>query len=477
MIDRVAHPKGDNTPHCRALDAYCGGTVAAVENKLPYLQKLGIDGVLISPLLQNMANGYHGYWSQNLSSMNTNFGEHEDVSQFIHSANEIGMFVAGDLNLNNFGRFVDDIPHLSPFNKSEFFHGCTLCGKDCSVEDYENSLQVEQCRLWGMPDLNHDHPFVRQTLKRFVRRYIDHFGFEALRLDAAKHIPTSFVQEIAEGAEPGGRPILLMPELFSQDIQYTTRLSGDTNSLTMNFPLWSQLREAFVHGTSMRKLHDVQAAMSKTLPEPKLLVNFLNTHDAPRFLALQPDLALYSNALAFTLCQEGLPLLLYGDEQDVKGVSDPHVEHQGVRVPLWHTGYDEESPRFQLIQKLLRLRPKFRDSPYNALHVDDRMIVFSRGNHFFVVSNFDNSSYQLPAQRVVYISEDQDLCKVKRFCDVLSSGNDCIEPVPYANEEGSYSGTIYAAYAGTGGANVACILRVEVESHATRIRTNYGGAR
>jgi alpha-amylase len=474
MIDRVAAPAGHSAPQCTSLDDYCGGTVAALEAHLPYLEELGVDGILVSPLLQNMPKGYHGYWTRSLTELNTQLGTADDISHFVHSANVHGMYVAADLNLNHFGKRIEDLPELSPFNMSEHFHDCAQCNSVCSIDDYNDERQVEQCRLFGMPDLNQDNHWVRSELKHFVRNYVNRFGFAALRLDAARHLPGTFVDEIAEGAVAHGKPIPVLPEMYSEDVFFTSTFARDTSSPTMNFPLFLELRRAFGNGTSLTKLSEVQHEMMNAVPEPRLLYNFVNTHDVPRFLALYPDMALYSNALVFALCNVGVPVILYGDEQDIKGGTDPDNANE-FRVPLWQNSLDFRNTKsipFRLIQKLLQLRPEFTNESYRLLNVDDHTLVFARGHHIFVVSNFGSHSQSLPAQRVVYLS-DTGLCNVQRFCDALANAKTgCIHPEDKPVDDDMVYGAGSASGSGSGSGsgygqsgeteNTACILRVDV---------------
>ncbi len=61
MTDRYSKTNGD-TSSCSSLSNYCGGTFKGIENNLDYIKGMGFDAIWISPVVDNIANGYHGYW-------------------------------------------------------------------------------------------------------------------------------------------------------------------------------------------------------------------------------------------------------------------------------------------------------------------------------------------------------------------------------------------------------------------------------
>ena len=79
LVDRFAKT-ADTTDGCDNLSLYCGGTFQGIINHLDYIQNMGFDGIWISPVIENTANGYHGYWAQNIYKINPFFGTENDLS-------------------------------------------------------------------------------------------------------------------------------------------------------------------------------------------------------------------------------------------------------------------------------------------------------------------------------------------------------------------------------------------------------------
>ena len=62
------------------LQAFHGGDIAGLEQKLDYLEELGITGIWVSPFLKNRPNAffgqeaYHGYWPYDFFKIDERFG-------------------------------------------------------------------------------------------------------------------------------------------------------------------------------------------------------------------------------------------------------------------------------------------------------------------------------------------------------------------------------------------------------------------
>jgi len=44
---------------------------------------MGFDAVWISPVVDNLAGGYHGYWAKNWEGINSNFGTEAELTEFV----------------------------------------------------------------------------------------------------------------------------------------------------------------------------------------------------------------------------------------------------------------------------------------------------------------------------------------------------------------------------------------------------------
>ena len=98
LTDRFALPDGDTTAICDVNKSrYCGGTWAGIEGQLDYIQGMGFDAIWISPVTKNIeqstayGEAYHGYWQQDIYSINSHFGTTEDLGALAEALHLRGM--------------------------------------------------------------------------------------------------------------------------------------------------------------------------------------------------------------------------------------------------------------------------------------------------------------------------------------------------------------------------------------------------
>lgn len=415
LIDRFASP--DST-RCEKLDDYCGGTIPGIKEKINYLEELGVDGIVLSPIVDQMPHGYHGYWTKDLTRVNPAYGSESDVKELVISLHERRMKVIIDVNMNHAGSQKinasnpRDVSILKPFNKPEHYHS-----DNCSLihnSDYDRGAYfLEHCKLYGLPDFNHENPVVWQGLQQWLRDHVDKFGFDGIRVDAARHINRNFLNHIPET----GPPIPAYFEVVNPDLSYVGSYATGDYGAIYNYPLYFTLKKIFVPGPKQKPMSDLGEWMTKETPKAqgRLMLNFLDNNDLPRFLYLIGEsgtisdatmMALYHNALLCVMGVEGLPALLFGSEQNARGrlnYSDP-LKVDNWRQPLWHHGYNMSSATYQLIKKVLWVRKRtsgLHDWNMIPVFMDHQVLVFARGPALFVVTNAGQPS-KVPSQRVLW---------------------------------------------------------------------------
>lgn len=84
---------------------WCGGTLTGLQNKLGYLQRLGVSAVWLSPVFRQVtgSDDYHGYGIQNFLDIDPHFGTREQLKEFVAQAHEAGIRVILDIILNHAG--------------------------------------------------------------------------------------------------------------------------------------------------------------------------------------------------------------------------------------------------------------------------------------------------------------------------------------------------------------------------------------
>jgi len=98
MTDRFARSDGSLIAKCDVQQGrYCGGSWSGITQRLDYIQDMGFDAIWISPITHNIegatayGEAYHGYWQQDIYSLNAHFGTSDDLNSLAQALHSRGM--------------------------------------------------------------------------------------------------------------------------------------------------------------------------------------------------------------------------------------------------------------------------------------------------------------------------------------------------------------------------------------------------
>ena len=117
LVDRFADGDAGNNfrVDLSSPGKWHGGDWKGVEDKLDYLEGLGVTTLWISPVIKNVDtdagyDGYHGYWAQDLTQLNPHFGDLPALRSMVDAAHARGMKIILDIVTNHLGQlFYYDI--------------------------------------------------------------------------------------------------------------------------------------------------------------------------------------------------------------------------------------------------------------------------------------------------------------------------------------------------------------------------------
>lgn len=293
-----------------------------------------------------------------MTKINQRFGSEDDLKKLSDEVHKRGMYIMVDVVVNGIPALsnatVSDSAALanegSLWTDPEHFH--EFCTIDWSTE-LTNDRQIKYCslgdeKLWLL-DVNTEHPHVISTLQSWISAFVADYHIDGLRIDAAKHAPGEFWSGFC-----GASGVFCIGEVFDDRIDYCAKFQTEKwMDSILGFPLYNGLVKAFgvAPKGNMSELTDRIIGTLKEFTDPSLLGNFIENHDTPRFKNITADPQLVYNAMVGQFLFDGIPILYYGQEQDMSmGNVDPYN-----RAALWPLGY-ENTTTVQRVTRLNNIR-------------------------------------------------------------------------------------------------------------------------
>ena len=334
--------------------AYHGGDLQGIYDKLDYLQELGVTVLWLSPVFDNRDDrffkywAYHGYWPKDFYNVEERFGDMKLLQKLAQELRRRRMHLLLDMVVNH-------VDYDAPMVKSHpgWFH------PDRNINDWNDQQQVEQYRVYGLPDLAQEKPEVAQFLVDTARFWIDKVNPIGFRLDAVKHVPLSFWKDYnTKIRDYAGTNFFMIGELFNGDPrQCSYYFNHGQFSSMFDFPLYYVLKRVIAAGQTAEEF-GVLFAQDRRYHQGSLLATLLDNHDLDRFLTtVNGDLQRFKLALAFLLAIRGVPTLYYGTEVGLTG----STEHQDT--PPQNRGDMRFQPASALTRFVKSLLLTRRNSP------------------------------------------------------------------------------------------------------------------
>ena len=384
---------------------FFGGNLYGIIEKMPYLERLGVTCIYLSPVFEAQSN--HKYDTGDFLQIDPGFGGNEAFEALLKAAQDRGIRVILDgvfshvgvdsRYFNKYGNYADIGAYQSldsPYY--QWFH----------FKDWPDSYEA----WWGielLPALNK----ASESYRDFIcgtAGVIAHWtkkGVAGWRLDVVDELPDVFLDPLCEAAKRENPEALIVGEVWedaSNKIAYGARrryfLGGQLDSVT-NYPLKDAII-AFVKEGDAPRLADVMASLWQNYPAPVLhtLMNILGTHDTMRILTAlggdhfpttRQEMEHYhldearlqvakqrlklAALLQFTL--PGVPCVYYGDEAGMEGGADPFCR----RCYPWGEADEELVAWYAYLAKLRREHVALTNGSYTLVRAHDGIFAFTRG--------------------------------------------------------------------------------------------------
>jgi len=384
--------KNDDPPQSSGLfdstkidfQAYWGGDLAGIQQKMSYIAGMGVTAIWISPPIDNenkneggdsRAAPYHGYQGRDFKRVEEHFGDATNsftaFDNLVTAAHTNGIKVIVDFapnhsnnNINGeFGAFFDNGVLVGNFTNDTngYFH------HNPNISDFNDRYQDQYYTLSNLADFNQENPTVDAYLKSAVQVFQQHH-VDGFRVDAIKHVTWGWLYSFINSIYTNANTFT-----FGEWIADTTsdplyhdlyKLANHSGFSVLDFPLYHAIDDVFARGNSFSEIDSVLSQEASNFQQVNDLVTFLDNHDRQRFLSINNNQNRLREALAFLLTCRGVPVIYYGTEQYLH--NDTNSGNDPFNRPMM-SNFDTTTMAYKLISKLTALRRSNPAIPYGTM--------------------------------------------------------------------------------------------------------------
>lgn len=399
--------KWENAKDLRFWHFY-GGDLKGILSKLPYLHKLGINGIYLTPIF--LSDTHHKYNTFSYETIDPDFGTEEDLVALIDACHALGIRVMLDAVFNHsgtqFGPWLD-VVEKGPESEywDWFFVNQWPLPKVCHGTDDGKYFSFAFTEV--MPKLNTNNPVVANYLLGRCQYWVDKWHIDGIRFDVGNEVSHTFLKLLNRELKAMNPELYLMGEIWHDCTQW---LQGDEYDSIMNYPFVMSLQNFWLDDqTSVDLMHSINRCYTLYPEQANLaLFNLLDTHDTMRLLTrCGGNKDVFYQQLTMLMTMTGSACIYYGTEIAMEGGDDPDC-----RRPMpWHKidagKCDDEIAECTALIALRKTYPQLRRGSLSWVHdaAHPRMVCYLRkldGKTIAVCLNAGKDSAVIPEGRVLY---------------------------------------------------------------------------
>ena len=370
-----------------------GGNLRGIIDKLPYLSKIGVSIIYLSPIFESSSN--HKYTTGDYKTIDPMFGDEEILKELIEKAKKRGINIILDGVFSHTGA---DSKYFNKFgNYDELGAYQSKDSKYSSWYTFNEFPDNYKC-WWGIKDL----PNVNELDKNYMDYIIydedsvinkwTSMGIKGWRLDVADELPTKFIKELRKELKKNDPQSILVGEVWedaSNKISYNERRNyfvGDQLDSVMGYPFRENIVSFLKGNITSRQLNNKFMTIKENYPKEsfKANLNLISSHDVTRIKTeLNYDEAKIRLAVATQMTFEGVPYIYYGDEAGLCGGTDP----DNRKTYPWK---NEDKDMIEFYKESINTRKK-----YNVLTNGDTEFIDTNDDDVFGYIRFNDNNEKI----------------------------------------------------------------------------------
>ncbi|MCR4902811.1 MAG: cyclomaltodextrinase [Butyrivibrio sp.] len=366
--------------------------ILKVKEWIPHFEKLGVGAIIFNPVFESDT---HGYNTRDYSKIDVRLGTNDDFKKVCASLHKKDIRIVLDGVFNHVGRgfwaFQDVLEKRWDSPYKGWFH-INFDGND----GYNDGLWYEGWEgNYDLVKLNLQNPAVVDHLLENVKKWIEDYDIDGLRLDVAYCLDPNFIKRLRSFCKEIKPDFYFVGEMIGGD--YHKIMGPELCDSATNYECFKGLFSSF---NSMNMFEIVHSLLRQFGPEQwtlykgEHLLSFADNHDVTRLASVltNPDHIKPLYTMMFGM--PGIPCVYYGSEWGIKG--DKSQGDPALRPcpdePEWNDITDH-------VSKLMHVRNGNKALSYGnfkSLVLTNKQCIVERefeDKRILICINADNSEY------------------------------------------------------------------------------------
>lgn len=329
-------------------DKFAGGDLDGISEKLPYLKKLGIGALYLTPIHQSVSA--HKYDVDDYFSVDKMFGDLTSLKNLVKCAHAHDIKIVLDLVFNHSSFYNKLFQDVVKNGKSSKYYNWYFVDGDKPT--WEEGNYNTFCGVKMMPKLNTNNKEVQDYLCSVGEFYLKDYNIDGFRLDVAQDVSHNFWRAFKSRMKAVNPDVFLIGENWQNSESF---LGNDQWDSVMNYPFLYACQRFYAEERYNAK--EFCNYLNSLLMRYKdgtnrMMFNLLDSHDIERFYnTVKFDKNLFVLAFATLMFYQGNPCVYYGDEIFMDGKQDPYNR----KCMRWDSK-EYQSPEHKVICDLLAMR-------------------------------------------------------------------------------------------------------------------------
>lgn len=359
---------------------------------IEHMKDLGVNAVYFSPVFQS---DKHGYDTRDYKTIDCRLGNNKDFSLVCKKLHDNNIKVVLDGVFNHVGRGFyqfQDVLKKRELSKYKDWFKINFNDNNC----YNDGLSyISWEGHYELVELNLKNRDVIDYLLSVVKKWIDDFDIDGLRLDVAYMLDKDFLKQLRKFTKNIKSDFSLIGEIIHGD--YNSIVNDEMLDSCTNYECYKGLYSSF----NCMNMFEISYSLNRQfgpdkwcIYRDKTLINFVDNHDVERIASLLSNKEHLPLIYGMLFSIPGVPCIYYGSEWGIEGKKCNGDDD--LRPCIEHPKYNNLTDIISRFAEIHSNEEALCYGSYKNIIVTNKQLVFLReynNEKIYIFINADSKNY------------------------------------------------------------------------------------